>query len=195
MKSGYRIMLLAFFAVIAADVSAQADFKIAESNDNCIELSGTSTVEDWSMTAFVFSGDAVFTTEPGYYITGLALLHFSLPVTNLKSEKKQLDENAYQALKTNQFKTIDYKLTSAKITGEKDDKYRIATVGDLTVSGVTKQVAIVMSCAPNKNFSITCDGEFIIKMSDYDIEPPHFFDGLMSTGESVTIDFSMRFER
>ena len=194
-KSKYKIILLAFFAVITTNAMAQADFKIAESNDNCIELSGTSTFADWTMTAYVFSGNAIFITEPGYYITGLDLLNFSLPVTKLKSGKRQLDKTAYKALKTKHFKTINYKLTSAKITGEKNYKYSIATTGDLTVAGVTKQVAITMSCTPNKNFSITCAGQFIVKMSDYDVEPPNSFDGLMSTSESVTINFSMRFER
>lgn len=189
-------MLLVFFAVIiGADANAQANFKIEESNDNCVNLSGTSTFADWSMTATVFSGSAVFITEPGYYITGLELLNFSLPITKLKSRKKALDKNAYKALKAKQFKTIDYKLTSAKITGEKDYKYSIATTGDLTIAGVTNQVVITIFCTPNKYGSITCEGEFIVKMTDYNVEPPNFFDGLMSTSESVTIDFSLRFER
>jgi len=191
----YSIMLLLFFTTIGSRAIAQANFKIGDSSDNYVNLSGTSTFQDWTMKTTVFSGDAIFITEPGYDITGLTFLNFSLPVTKLKSGKRPLDKTAYKALKSKQFKTIVYKLTAAKIIGEKDYKYLIATAGDLTVAGVTKQVAITMSCTPNKNFSITCEGSFVIKMSDYNVEPPNFFDGLMSTSESVSIDFSMRFER
>jgi len=180
---------------IPADANAQASFKIVDSRDNCIELSGTSTFQDWTMATLVIYGSATFITEPGYYITGLKEMEFSIPVTKLKSGKKELDKNAYKALKEKHFRTVDYKLASAKITGEKDYKYLITTTGNLTIAGVTKQVIIDMACTPNKNGSITCEGTYSIKMTDYNIEPPNFFDGLMSTSESVAINFSMRFER
>ncbi|GEP51063.1 hypothetical protein FNO01nite_17350 [Flavobacterium noncentrifugens] len=192
--SGLLIASILFLSIIN-NITAQANFKIEDSRDNAMKLSGTSTFHDWTMQTGTFSGNAQFGLEPGNYITALRSLEFSLPVLTLKSGEKKLDKNAYKALKTKQFKDILYKLTSAKVTAEKDYKYQIKTTGNLTVAGVTKEVVIDIFCMANKNGSITCEGNYKINMGDYNVQAPNFMGGLMTTGEGVTLDFSMRFER
>ncbi len=51
-------------------------------------------------------------------------LIFSLPVENLKSDKKKLDQTAYKALKTDQYKEIVFSITSTTVKEVQSDKFR-----------------------------------------------------------------------
>lgn len=189
------LLLFGYNLSQAQVLHTQADFKISDHRENSIEVSGSSTFHDWTMKTKTFSGNAQFTLEPGNDIIALTKLEFSVPVRRLKSNKRALDKNAYKALKEKQFKNIEYKLTTAKIIGIKDYTYQIATVGDLTIAGVTKGVYIDIYCFANKNGSITTTAKCRIKMTDYGVQPPYFMEGVMSTNEMIDLDICMRFER
>lgn len=174
---------------------AQTNFEIGESRDNMMVLSGSSTSHEWSVKTKTVTGTAQFDLVPGNDIIRLDSLKFSLPMLQLYSSKKVLDKNSQKNLKANKFKYITYQLTKAKVINEKEYVYQIATTGNLTIDGITKEVNIDMYCFANKNGSITCTGKYTLKMTDYHVEHPSFMGGLMSTGETVLLDFSMRFER
>lgn len=165
---------------------AQTSFKIEESRDNMMILSGSSTSHEWTMKTKIFTGSAQFNLVPRNDIKGLHSLEFSLPMLQLKNSKK---------VKANKFKYLTYKVTKAKVIDEKDSVYQVTTTGNLTIDGKTKVVNIDIYCFANKNGSITCTGKYILQMTDYHVENPSLMGGLMSTGETVLLDFSMRFER
>lgn len=190
-----KLLFIAFLIFGCNAMEAQTNFEIDDHSENSIEISGSSTFQDWTMKTKTFTGNAQFNLEPGNDIIGLTKLEFSLPVLKLKSNKKALNKNAYKALKAKQFKNIEYKLTSATIVGEKDYTYQIATVGNLTIARITKEVNIDIYCFANKNGSITCTGKYQLKMTDYGVEPPYFMEGLMSTNEMIDLDICIRFER
>ena len=121
---------------------AQSTYKIQETKDVDIKLSGTSTLHNWVMNAQNTTGVAqfVFKGASETTLSSIKSLTFSLIVTDLKSGEKALDKNAYKALKADQYKDIDYKLTSATIMRESEGKYLIKTIGKLTIAGVTKDV-------------------------------------------------------
>lgn len=115
----FKLVLIVFLLFGSNAIWAQTNFEIRDHSENSIEISGTSTSYDWTMETKTFIGDAQFNLEPGNDIIGLKKLKFLLPVLNLKSNKKGVNKSAYKALKTNQFKNIEYKLTSAKIIEKK----------------------------------------------------------------------------
>lgn len=190
-----KITFIAFLLLGCNAIFAQTNFEIMDHPENSIIISGSSTFRDWTMKTKTLTGNAQFNLEPGNDIIGLTKMEFSLPVLKLKSNKKALNKNAYKALKSNQFKNIRYKLTSAKIIGKKDYTYQIATIGDLTIAGITKGVYIDIYCFANKNGSITITAKCRIKMTDYGVEPPYFMKGIMSTNEMIDLDVCIRFER
>ena len=106
-----------------------------------------------------------------------------------------MDKKAWRALKSDAFKNITYKLNTSKLMTEKEDLAYLETIGFLTIAGVTKEVKIDLYCKKNKDGSINCRGQYKLKMTDYNVEPPFYMDGLLSAGEAITIDFTMRFER
>ena len=107
-----------------------------------MKLSGTSTLHNWVMNAQNTTGVAqfVFKGASETTLSSIKSLTFSLIVTDLKSGEKALDKSAYKALKADQYKDIDYKLTSATIMPESEGKYLIKTIGKLTIADVTKDV-------------------------------------------------------
>lgn len=198
MKTKTAILLAAcaqsvFFA--GASLSAQTPFTVQRSGDNLIELSGASTLHDWTMETRTFAGSASFELLPGNFITGLHALELTLPVTEIKSKKRALHRKAWKILKAEKFGSIDYRLSSSTVIGQEDYKTKIATVGLLSISGTTREVAIDIYCMANKGGSITCTGAYRLKMSDYGVDPPYLLDGLLSTSESVDLKISVRFER
>ena len=194
MKNKYifnAIIVLIVLVVTCNAATGQTNFKIGESRDNMMVLSGSTTSHDWTIKTKIVTGTAQFDLVPGNDINGLNSLEFSLPMLQLNNSKKILSKN----LKANKFKYITYKLTKAKVTDEKEYVYQITTTGNLTIDGITKEVNIDMYCFANKNGSMTCTGKYTLKMTDYQVKNPSFMGGLMSTGETVLFDFSMRFER
>jgi polyisoprenoid-binding protein YceI len=172
---------------------AQVLYKISNSKDINMKISGTSTLHKWAMNTQTFEGQAEFGFTPGNgnQISSVKHLNFSLTVTNLKSGEKGLDKNAYKALKTDAHKDILYKLTAATVMPEKEKKYLIKTEGNLTIAGVTKEVTMDVYCLVNKDASITCNGSDKLKMTDYQVKPPSFMMGAMKTGDAITLDFTL----
>jgi len=191
----YVFLLIFYLFGFSQIVWAQDDYKISASKSNLMKLSGTASTGDWDMNANVFTGKAQFDFKEGdnQTLIGLNSLTFSLPATNLKSDKRGLDNNAYAALKTDKYKNIMYALLSAKLSPEKDGKFLIKTSGNLTISGVTREVFMDVYCMVNKDASISCSGTEPLKMSDYKVEPPSFMFGAMKTGDAIQLDFEMVF--
>ena len=194
-KNQHKIILLLAFCLLGFGqiIWAQSDYTISESKSNDMKLSGTSSLHDWDMNAHDFTGKAQFDFKKGddQILIGLNSLTFSLPGTNLKSDKKGLDRNAYEALKTDTYKNITYALLSAKVSPEKDRKFLIKTSGNLTISGITREVTMDVYCVVNKDANINCSGTEALKMSDYKVEPPSFLFGAMKTGDAIKLDFNI----
>ncbi|MEP6931982.1 MAG: YceI family protein [Flavobacterium sp.] len=189
------VLTMIIFAGINQTITAQTNFKIGKSKDNQMKISGTSTFHDWTMKTSTFSGKAKFDIGPENKILKLGALEFNLPVLTLKSGQKKLDKNAYKALKTDQFKEIIYKQSTAKVMSSNDSKFHIKTEGALTVAGVSKDAIIDLYCIENKDGTMSCDGNYQINMSDYKVTPPVFMGGIMKTGDAITLDFSLVFQK
>jgi len=172
---------------------SQSIYKINESRDIDMKLSGTSTLHKWSMDAKTFEGEAQFDFMPagGHTLTGVRALTFSLDVMDLKSGETGLDKNAYKALKTNQYKDILYKLVSATVHPEKEGRYLVKTQGNLSIAGVTKDVSMDVYCAVNTDGTITCTGSDKLEMTDYQVKPPSFMLGAMKTGDAITLNYTL----
>jgi hypothetical protein len=187
------ISIIGFISLLPA----QSTYKISESKDIDMKLSGTSTLHNWTMDAKTFSGDAIFFFTPGNAneLSFLKALTFSLVVQDLKSGEIGLDKNAYKALKNGQYKDIDYALTSATVSPEQDGKYLLKTHGNLTIAGVTKNVDMDVYCVVNKDETITCTGSDKLEMTDYQVKPPTFMLGAMKTGDAITLNFTLVYKK
>ena len=197
MKNIKQVLFLTAISIMGSlgMAHAQSAYKINESKDMDMKLSGTSTLHSWTMDAKTFSGDADFKTGASGELTSVKFLTFSLAVANLKGSENGLNKNAYKALKANDYKDIDYKLLSATVTPEKDNKYLIKAHGDLTIAGVTLEVTIDVECVVNPDATITCTGSEKLNMTDYAVKPPTFMLGAMKTGDAITLNFTLTYKK
>jgi polyisoprenoid-binding protein YceI len=178
-------------------VQGQPVYRMSQAHGLSMKLSGTSTLHNWTMNADAFTGLAQFNFKPGAggQLASIKNLNFSLPVQNLKSDEKKLDENAYKALKTEQHKDISYRLTSSAVSPMKNNRYDIKTRGNLSIAGVTRVVDMNVSCAVNSDASITCTGSKKMKMSEYNVQPPKFMMGAMKTGDAITLEYTLVYRK
>ena len=192
MKRNFKIRLLQLLIVVGCMLQSELHAQTTKSITACagnMKLSGTSTMHDWDMKG-AFHIDGKFKTAEGTNkLQSLSGLNFVLPVENLKSEKKKLDETAYKALKTDQHKEIQFKMISSTVTEVQSNRYKVIALGNLTIAGVTKPITLEVFWIINPDQTITCEGVQKLKMTDYNVEPPSFL-GFMKTGNDISLDFN-----
>jgi polyisoprenoid-binding protein YceI len=151
-----------------------------------ISVSGTSTLHEWTMTSDKATYDAAFETSSQGNPQQLVSLIVSVPAESLKSGKGGMDKNAYSALKTDKNKYINFRLASAKI----EDK-TIRCHGSLTIAGTTKQIDVETSYTILPDGSLQFKGSKKLAMTDYNVEPPSFMFGSVTTGNEITVSFDV----
>ena len=156
-----------------------------------MKLSGTSTLHDWTMNGIFQVTGNFHLAEGSQKLQSISSLQFLLPVENLKSDKKKLDETAYKALKTETHKEIAFTMISSTIKEVQRNQYTIVAYGNLTIAGVTKPITMNVNWIQHDDQSITCSGTQKLKMTDYQVKPPSFL-GVMKTGDEIALDFNFQ---
>lgn len=183
-----------FFAILffsSFSVVQSQEYNLSNS-DSELKVYGTSNVHDWEINANEQSGviDLIYSNE-----LEINKLKIAIPAESLKSGKGGMDKNTYKALKTDKYKNITFSLTEIKSsTRLGDQKYKVKALGNLTISGVTKNVSIDFNLDINSN-TIHIVGEKSIKMTDFNVEPPTALFGSITTGDEITIKFKTKFKK
>ncbi len=188
-------MLICFGGILTTG-HAQAAYTVKATTDIDVKLRGTSTLHDWEMNAIHTSGEAdfVFKTAADKELVAIKNLSFTIQVKDLKSDNDGLNKNAYEALKADKHKEICYLLTSSTLTPE-NGGYLIKSTGKLTIAGVSKVIYMDVHCVLNKNGTVTYRGSYKLKMTDYNVKPPSFMWGAMTTGDAMSLDFVVVYEK
>jgi len=182
-KTTVSIVALTF--ILIALVS-HGQTRYGQSSTSRISISGTSTIHEWTMTSEKSTYDAVFVTNSQEEPPQLISLVVSVPAESLKSGKSGMDKNAYSALKTDKHKNIGFQLTSGKVDGK-----NIQCHGSLTIAGTTKQIEVDATYTILPDGSIQCKGSKKLAMTDYNVEPPSFMFGSVTTGNEITVSFDV----
>ena len=173
-------------AVILISLTSNGQGRYTQSSTSRISISGTSTMHDWTMTSDKAAYNAVFETNANGEPLQLSSLGVSVPAESLKSGKNGMDKNAYSALKTDKNKQITFQLAAGKIDGK-----TIRCQGSLTIAGTTKQIEVEATYTILADGSIQCKGSKKLSMKDYNIEPPSFMFGSVTTGNDITVSFDV----
>jgi len=157
-----------------------------QTGESYLSISGTSTLHEWTMTSQEGKCQASFQVNADGTPSKLNSLTVSVRSESLKSGHNAMDKNAYSSLNTADHKNIKFELTSAVIIGAK-----IQCTGNLAVAGVTKPVSVDATYKVMPNHTLLCSGTKKIKMSDFEIDPPSFMFGTVTTGDEITISFNV----
>lgn len=154
-----------------------------------LKISGTSTLHDWDMISNTAQGDAVIITNEFNKLEKIERLKITMPAESLKSGKTQMDNNAYKALKTKEYRNISFELKDIQnINGS-----RFKAIGTFDIAGESRQLVIDTEYKILGN-EIQFTGKTSFKLSDFKIDPPTAMLGTIKTGDDVTLHFNTRFK-
>lgn len=162
-----------FFAV------GQATYHLGEKSK--LQIEGTSTVHDWTVTAHTIEGSL---QADG---TTLKEVDFEVMVADIKSERgATMDKKMHAALRKDTHPKVNFSLKELKEGG--------LLIGTLAIAGHKKEVEIA-SMADFSNDSVVMVGEHRIALKDFQIEPPTAMFGQVVVGDEVTVKFDLVFEK
>lgn len=160
-------------------------------------LEGDSTLHRYSSTAkFLHFSTQVSSASAGLEATiregRVSGLRMAVPVAGLESGKAGLDGNLRRSLKEGQHSDIIFIMEGYRVeVGSATDK--ISTWGALTVAGARKPITLNASLSW-RGGSALIDGEQVLLMTDFGIEPPKLMMGALRTDDKVVVKFHLELE-
>lgn len=153
-----------------------------------LDVNGTSTIHDWVMSSTNGDCKVSIVLDDQGNIKEIKSMSFKMGVKSLVSGKKQMDNNAYKALKADQNPSIIASLKSAKVTNSGTISKITASI-DLTISGKKREVPIDVNFKKINvdSYQVTLSKK--LKMSDFNVEPPTFMMGAVKTGDDIDLKF------
>ncbi len=184
-----KSLVIFIVLVFAAQVFSQNNFSLAGSK---VQLNGTSTLHDWSADVNKTSGSANMTLA-GNELVSIKALTISMDAKSLKSSKgSTMDKNMNKTLKTDEYPKITFVLDKVKSITPKGNSYEVKADGKLTIAGTTKIISMTVNGLAKGN-DFVFKGSQLVKMTDYNVEPPVMMLGTLKTANEVTINFEATF--
>lgn len=188
----YLILITSILFLCAATVLIKKTYTL--SRDHRITIRGTSNFKSWYEKVEKATGHATMNKnkDGGVDLTEMSI---TLYVHFIKSDVSSMMSNkTYKALKAEAHPTIVFSLTEP-ILNIPDSLIRktIQAKGNLTIAGVTNPVVLLLDVIIHENNRLTFEGHQSIKMTDYSIEPPKDFWGLVKTGNTITLHYHTNF--
>ena len=177
-------MLSSLFLIAQVAVSQGAPFALAPESKIWIE--GDSSVHPWSCKATKFT--AGISADPAAEQPARSLaLH--IPVEAIECGSGLMNGNLRNALKAEDYPTIEYKLiTARRLPG---DGVILQTRGELSIAGHKRPVNITVDAAVNPDGSIYAIGKMPLKMSDFGVDPPSAMFGAIKTYDALQVKFEI----
>ena len=175
------LTLIAFTFVLPA----QAEIFRAKFGDSKLSINGDSSVHKWKVETKVVGGflqvDSAALAEAGKIEAKGKVI---IPVRQLKSGKKRMDEVMHAAMNEKKHKLIDFTLSGLNVNSVKDGVANCASNGSIKINGKTKPLTMDISIA-SKGDQLVVRGSANLKMTDFGIKPPS---PKLPTGSIVTKD-------
>src|SRR5262245_11018147 len=190
--------LAALLSVMAASLLAQDLTRYrAQTTGSKMKIDGDSTTHKWSVECLIVGGflelDPAFSADPLKAAPGKVNAKASVivPVLQLKSEKKAMDDVMHEALKAQQFPRIEYRLTELVLKEtpkSADAPVQLASKGDLAVAGVTNQISMPVTLTRVDKNKLKASGSVPLKMSSFKIKRPGLL-GIVSADDDIVVSF------
>lgn len=165
---------------------------VLDNERTSMSIDGTSSLHDWVIIVQECSGKAAVSKD-ATKVNEISSLSFSAKSKSLDSGKSGMDKNTYNALKADEYPTIDFKLKSVEsIKPSVDGKgFIVRATGDLTIAGKTNSEDLKVYSIVLEDGSVRFKGSLEFPMTKYGVDPPTALMGTISTGDDVKINFSV----
>jgi polyisoprenoid-binding protein YceI len=179
----YKHFFLTTIAVIVCTslVSGQETYKMAEGSRIWVE--GTSTLRDWTVEVVDYVG--TITTDAN---GDLADINLTMEVKTMESGRgPDMNGKVYKALLADQYPQMTFR--GKKATPQEGD---IAASGTLTVAGVAKEILV---SATGSITSGHLTGQYKMKFSDFNVEPPSALFGTIVCHDDLVVSFDLNLSK
>lgn len=184
----YRMALLLLFFLFSNTVQSQTKYQNPGAAKIAIE--GTSNIHDWVMNSEKGTCSINIILGVNNAVTAANGLAFSMNVETLKSEHKAMDKNTYKAMNTDKYPNITFNAANATVKPGGGNNYTVTAHGKLTIAGTAKDVDVAATCTVNADKSITVNGSYKLKMTEYNVTPPSIMFGMIKVGDGITVKFN-----
>ena len=179
-----KLLPLIALALLGLALPAQAEIYRAKFGSSKLTIFGDSTIHKWKVETKVIGGylsvDAAALGEPG---TVAAKGKVIVPVRQLKSGKKRMDEVMHAAMNAKTHKNIDFTLTGIEVKSVKDGLSTCLGKGVMKINGQSKPATLDVQIKSAGGL-LTITGSTDVNMQDdYKIKPPS---PKLPTGQLVT---------
>lgn len=180
-------MILVIVFLLPLATFAQTAYSVKEYK---ITVQGSSTLHEWESDVTKAEANATITLQSNQ-LTDIKNVTVKIPVTSIKSTKgKMMDSKTYEAFNADKNPSIQYKLTSAKITAS-GAGYTLVANGTLTMAGTSKPIELTAKGKVLANGDVQITGSKKLNMKDFNMEPPTAMMGTIKVGEEVTVNFNL----
>lgn len=178
---GLFLLLLLVKPVFSQDLTDDLFFK------STFVVEGTSNDHAWVLKCNVADLNVIVSpSEFGYSITRFK---GKVPVAELKNDNPLMTQDAYQALKGYEFPYINFELTKVLAVAKKNSEI-LGTV-TLEIAGEKADVDFVVKAEQSGEGIVKISGWKGVKMTDFGVQPPRFFNGAIQAHDDIVIRFEM----
>lgn len=184
-------MLLAGL-LFSSNAFAQGIQSMNISPESILKVEGTCNLHDWHCDVELDQTIIEFSEVDGKLLP--QQLKFEIPVKNMDSGKGMMNKLMYKSMKEKDYSSIIYQLDEVKLVANCPAGIlaRFITVGQLEIAGVKKQVEMTVDMVKNTEGELRLEGNKVIKMTDYGIDPPKAMFGTITTGDAITVSFNLK---
>lgn len=185
-----RILFVLLLAIAVPEARGQNAAVLNLLPDSKLWIEGTSNNSDWTVHATEFKGTL---RAPRASAEALDVQEVTVSVATPKIVSNRstiMDRLIHETLKAEEHPTIEYKLTKADVA-KAGNGYTLNTQGSLTLAGVTKPVAMVVTGEPAANGQMRFKGSYAFKFTDFEITPPSAMFGALRVADEVTVHFDV----
>lgn len=123
-----------------------------------------------------------------------AEVEIAVPVRQFDCGKRRMNQDMYEALKADEYPTIEYVLDDARLlTGvpEPGDEFSIQTRGRLTIAGAEREITMVVKGERLSDGTYRVEGSEPLAMSDFGVDPPTALLGLVKAHDRIVVRFDL----
>lgn len=191
MKRFGSVLTLLVGLVVSA-VVVRADGFVYASHKMIIH--GTSTLHDWKCPTNKMKAKGDITLA-GSELQAVNSIWVEADALSIKSDKEDMDDKIYEALKTEEFKNITFNMTKVKSMTKKGAEWVLETSGKLTIAGKTNEVDMTVKATVDASGNVTFKGEKKLLMTAFGMTPPKAMLGMIKAGDEIKLDFTLTLKR
>lgn len=168
--------------------------------NSTLRIEGTSTLQDWDAEAeeinvsFLIPENWLYDSA-NWNGEEVEHLEVFVPVEHLETGRSRMNRDLRDALQFEDHNEIHFIWDDFKFENSDDEAKTAKVTGTLTIAGISRDISFSADIFLNVEGQIETTGRIGINMTDYEIDRPTAFLGVLRTGEEVDVIFNLFLDR